>query len=226
MEKMGMVNIFWDLDGTLIDSKRDILHYLELAMCSASLDITCQIKPFRIGPPVDIMLKEAFPPMMLSEKKLNEVISNFRRLHNNSGFPTTMSFDGIGDIISDVACFTHYIVTNKPNPASEKIVKKLGWENKIASIKTQSLHINQRKSKTQLFSELIAEVGGDKSSFIGVGDVREDCIAAKNNGVTAIGVLWGFGTREELMDCCDYLFENTKQLRDFLYEKNVQTEKV
>jgi phosphoglycolate phosphatase len=211
-----MLNIIWDLDGTLADSEADILRFLELSLCEASVDIAGKVKPIRIGPPIDIMLKEAFPPGMLSEEKISEVVSNYRRLYDNSGFPTTVPFGGIEEIISDSKNFTHYIVTNKPNPASERIIKKLGWENKIKALIAQHLRIEQRKTKTELFSGLIAEVGGDKSSFIGIGDVKGDCVAAKNNGITAAGVLWGAGTREEMADCSDCLFDDVRRLHDFL----------
>ncbi|MCL2219621.1 MAG: HAD family hydrolase [Chitinispirillia bacterium] len=211
-----MLNIIWDLDGTLADSAADILDYLDLSLKEASVNVDDKIKPVRIGPPIDIMLKEAFPPGMLTEEKIAEVVANYRRLYDNSGFPATVPFDGIEEIISDSVNFTHYIITNKPNPASERIVRKLGWDKKIASLTAQYPRVEQRKSKAELFAGLIAGVGGDKSSFAGIGDVKGDCLAAKSNGITAIGVLWGAGTKEELADCSDYMFEDVGALHEFL----------
>jgi len=211
-----MLNIIWDLDGTLADSEADILGYLELSLREASVDITAKLKPLRIGPPIDIMLNEAFPPGMLSDEKIAEVVANYRRLYDNSGFPTTVPFDGIEEIISDSTNFTHHIITNKPNPASERIIKKLGWTDKIKILKAQFADRAMRKTKTELFSELIAEIGADKSTFVGIGDVKGDCAAAKNNGITAVGVLWGAGTMEELVDCSDYIFDSVGQLHEFL----------
>ena len=215
----NLLNLIWDLDGTLIDSQKEILYYLEFALKESSLNIADQIKPIRTGPPIDIMLKESFPAEMLTEEKLNEVIHNYRERYNNSGFTMTDPFNGIEEIISDVANFVHHIVTNKPNPASRRIIKKMGWENKVTSLKTQSEHPEQRKSKSELFAELITELGGSGSSFVGIGDMKSDCLAARDNNITAVGVLWGSGTREELSDCCDYLCEDTQKLYDFLYER-------
>jgi phosphoglycolate phosphatase len=217
--KKNVLNLIWDLDGTLIDSQAEILYHLKLALQDTALDIRDQVKPIRIGPPLDIMLKESFPAESLTMEKINEIISRYRERYNNSGFPITGSFYGIEEIISDTANFVHYVVTNKPNPASQRIIEKLGWTDKIASLKAQSAHIEQRKPKADLFAELIAESGADHSSFIGIGDAKTDCIAAKNNCITAVGVLWGSGTKEELADCCDYLFEDTRPLRDFLMER-------
>jgi len=218
--KKSSLNLIWDLDGTLIDSQSEILYHLNLALQDARLDVRDQARPIKIGPPLDIMLKESFSAEALTAEKMNEAIARYRERYDNSGFKMTDPFDGIDEIVSDTANFVHHIVTNKPNPAAGRIVEKLGWADKIASLKALSAHIEQRKSKTDRFAELIAESGADRSSFIGIGDAITDCISAKNNNITAVGVLWGTGTREEMLDSCDHLFENTRQLRDFLYENS------
>ena len=214
-----MLNLIWDLDGTLIDSQEEILYHLELALRESSLNMADIIKPIRTGPPIDIMLKESFSAEILTDEKLNEVISHYREKYNNSGFTMTDPFNGIEEIISDTTNFIHHIITNKPYPASRRIIEKMEWADKVTSLKTQSEHPEQRKSKSELFAELITELGGDSSSFVGIGDTKSDCLAARDNNITAVGVLWGSGNREELSDCCDYLFEDTKQLYGFLYEK-------
>jgi phosphoglycolate phosphatase len=211
-------HLIWDLDGTLIDSQAEILYHLEFALRDASLSISDTVKPIKIGPPLDIMLKESFPVGTLTEEKMKEIIFHYRKRYDNSGFTMTGPFNGIENIVSDTANFVHYIVTNKPDTASQGIINKLGWTDKIASLRAQSVHIEQRRSKTELFAGLIAESGGNISSFIGIGDAKTDAVAAKNNNITAVGVLWGAGTREEMEGSCDYVFEDTEQLREFLYK--------
>jgi phosphoglycolate phosphatase len=206
------------LDGTLIDSQKEILYHLELALKDSSLNIADRIKPIRTGPPIDVMLKEAFPADILTDDKITEILSHFRERYDASDFTMTKPYDGIDKIISDTSNFIHHIVTNKPQNASQSILNKLGWADKISSLKTPAVHISKRKSKTELFSELISESGAKAPSFIGIGDMNTDCLAAKNNNIMAVGVLWGSGTREELSGCCDYLFEDGKQLHDFLYD--------
>jgi len=213
-----MRHIIWDLDGTLIDSQAEILFHLEFALKDSSLNMTDQINPIRIGPPIDIMLRESFPFGMLTDDKMTEILFHFRERYDTSDYKMTEPIDGIDEIISDTTHFIHHIVTNKPEYASRRIIKKLGWNDKITYLKTSSDKSSQKKSKTLIFSELITESNCDPSMFIGIGDMKSDCIAAKENNITTVGVLWGSGTREELSDYCDYIFENAKQLRDFLYE--------
>ena len=214
-----MLNLIWDLDGTLIDSQGEILYHLELALKDSHMSMTDQIKTIRMGPPIDIMLRESFPADIITDDKLKEILSYFRKRYDSSGFTMTPPFNGIDKIVSDTTNFVHHIITNKPQNASQSILNKLGWTDKISSLKTPVVNANQRKTKTELFSELINESGADISSFIGIGDMKADCFAAKDNNITAVGVLWGSGTREELSDCCDYLCDDSKQLHDYLYKR-------
>jgi len=214
-----LLNLIWDLDGTLIDSQGEILYHLEFALKDSGMNMADQLNPIRTGPPIDIMLRESFPANIITDDKLNEILSHFRKRYDSSDFKMTPPFDGIDEIISDTINFVHHIVTNKPQNASQAILNKLGWTDKISFLKTPVVNTNQRKSKTELFSELIIESGADTSSFLGIGDMKADCIAAKDNKITAVGVLWGSGTREELSGCCDYLCEDTKQLHNYLYKR-------
>jgi phosphoglycolate phosphatase len=198
-----LLNLIWDLDGTLIDSKDEILYHLDLALKDSSMNMADQTKPIRTGPPIDIMLKESFPADMITDEKLEEILFHFRRRYDSSEFTMTQPFDRIDQIVSDTTNFVHHIVTNKPQNASKSILDKLGWSSKISFLKAPVIHSSQRKSKKEIFSDLITETGTEISSFIGIGDMKIDCLAAKDNKITAVGVLWGSGTR---------------QLHDFLYK--------
>jgi len=217
-----MINIIWDLDGTLIDSGKEINQCLGLAVKNAGLDLSKQIKPFIIGPTIDKIIKESFPLELLTDEILKNTIISFREIYDNSDFNFTKPYIGIEEIILDKTNFYHHLVTNKPDMPTNRILNKFKWSDYITSIRTPYSNMNsldkKLQSKTELFSELIIETGADVSSFIGIGDMRSDCTAARGNNITAVGVLWGSGTREELFDYCDFLFEDPKQLRDYLYD--------
>jgi phosphoglycolate phosphatase len=211
-----MLHIIWDLDGTLIDSEKEIVYTLELAISDAGLNTSTCIKPFRIGPSLDVMLREAFPVGLFTDERIKEIISCFRTRYDASNYDMTRPFPGIETIISDNQRYMHHIITNKPSFATKRIFEKLMWSDKITSI-TSPMTIDARKqTKTELFAKVIAEYGGSNSLFIGIGDMKADCIAAKENHIMAIGVLWGTGTREELIGVSDCLFADTRQLGDYL----------
>jgi len=216
-----VIHIIWDLDGTLIDSEMEIQQSLELAVKESGLDPEKQIKPFIVGPTIDEIIKDSFPADIMTDALLNKIIASFRVIYDNSDFERTKSYPDIENIIFDITNFTHYIVTNKPYMPTNRILNKLNWSKYIMSVTTPYSNVPNKKmrSKKELFMDVITKSRNEVSSFIGIGDMKTDCLAARNNNITAVGVLWGSGTREELSNYSDYLFDDTKQLRNFLYER-------
>jgi phosphoglycolate phosphatase len=218
-----LIHLIWDLDGTLIDSDKELRQAIELAVEKSGLDLSKQIKPFIVGPTIDMILRESFPADIMTDDLLNKIIIAFREIYDNSNFEQTKPYPGIENIIFDTKNFIHYIVTNKPDMPTNRILNKLNWSKYIIRIRTPYSNLNasdeKRRTKHELFVDILTESGADVSSFIGIGDMKTDCLAAKDNNITTVGVLWGSGTREELSSCGDYLFEDTKQLHDFLYER-------
>jgi phosphoglycolate phosphatase len=219
-----MLHIIWDLDGTLIDSGKEISRHVRRAVEQAGFDPARMENPFAMGPTIYQIIRSAFSEDEMDEVALNKTVSLFRSGYDNSGFEETRPFPGIEEIISDNSNFTHHIVTNKPDNPTKKILEKLHWSGYIASVITPYTKLSadgKRRSKAELFADVIAEFGGDKSQYIGIGDMITDCVAAKENSITAAGVLWGAGAREELQSCCDYIFENIKQLYEFLHKRRL-----
>jgi phosphoglycolate phosphatase len=216
-----VIHIIWDLDGTLIDSEKEIKQSLELAVRKSGLDLSKQIKPFIVGPTIDKILQESFPADVITDVLIGNIIIAFRETYDNSDFKQTNPFPGIENIIFDTEKYIHHVITNKPDMPTNRILNKLNWSKCIKSVTTpySNAYDKKTRSKIDMFMDVIAESGNKASSFVGIGDMKTDCLAARDNNITAVGVLWGSGTREELSDCCDYLCEDTKQLHDFLYER-------
>ena len=213
---MSQLHIIWDLDGTLIDSEAEVLKALELSVREAGLSENDQRAAFRMGPPIDIILEAAFAPEVLTEEKKKRIVASFRTNYDNCGFNNTLPFDGINEILSSEG-LVHHIVTNKPDLATARILERLGWKEKFLSVITPYSFMrnpgDKRKSKAELFSICMTPYKG--SRFVGIGDMEGDACAAKAAGITALGVLWGTGTSEELQ-ICDAVFSDTQKLHEYL----------
>lgn len=215
---MEKLHIIWDLDGTLINSENEVLEALVRSVRECGLSEEEQKAPFRVGPTIDKILDASFDDSILTAEKKTAVVAAFRTNYDNCGFNNTLPYEGIEGILKDTR-FVHHIVTNKPDFATNRIIEKLCWKEYFASVITPYSFIkspdDKRKSKAELFALCMAEYPDER--FIGIGDMDTDARAAIENGIPAIGVLWGTGTKEELLNCgCTHIAENVEELKELL----------
>lgn len=207
------MHIIWDLDGTLIDSEKDILLSLEKAITGAGVSLSDMIEPLRIGPPVDVMIDNSFGSGAITDDVKSKIISNFREIYDNSEFENTKFFAGIENILADKN-FAHHIITNKPSFPTKRVLKKLDAEKYFASVMSpNSMNTKKRMSKQEMFAYLKNKFPNEK--IVGIGDMSSDCTAALQNGLDAVGVLWGTGTEEELRNAgCLLLVKDVQELHE------------
>ncbi len=213
---MSRLHIIWDLDGTLINSEEEVLEALVRSVREIGLTEKDQKAKFRVGPTVDKILEEAFDSSVLTKGRKASIITHFRSNYDNCGFHRTPAFTGIDKILEDRR-ICHHIVTNKPDLATGRILEKLKWKESFASVITPYSFMKKpddvKKTKAQLFSICMEPYKED--SFIGIGDMESDALAAKAVGIPAIGVLWGTGTQKEL-SVCDKTFPDVLQLQEYI----------
>ena len=214
---MKNIHLIWDFDGTLVDSGKDVFESLDAAVQREGLSKTDQVADYKLGPTIDKILDISFPPDVLSQGKKEAIIKRFRQIYDNCDFKNTVPFVGIEKIINDNK-FIHHILTNKPDLVTKKIIFKLNWAGVFSSVVTPYSFLKEKeplKNKRELFAFLKKEYLND--ILIGIGDMPTDCLAAKTNGLIAIGVLWGTGTKNELEESgCDIIVESPDNLYNYL----------
>ena len=215
---MKKIHLIWDFDGTLVDSAQDVFTALDRAIEMEGLSKKDQIAPFRIGPTIDKILEISFPTAIMTKEKRTSAVARFRQLYDNCGFAHTVPFAGIETILKNRSVI-HHVLTNKPDMATNTILDKTGLKKYFFSVITPYSFMkkpgDRKQSKTELFAYFKGLYPGD--TLIGIGDMATDCIAAKENGLKAIGVLWGTGTRQELEQAgCDDIVNSPAELEAVL----------
>lgn len=210
-----MINLIWDLDGTVINSEEEVFDSITKALEQNDIDLKKALKPLRIGPTIDVLLRDSFSSDYLSASKLTDVIKSFRSIYDNSSFDKTPAFEGIREIFENDK-YSHYVLTNKPDLPSSRILKKLGFDVNVKRLVTPyTFEAGRKLSKSELFARLISEEKLGLNSTYGIGDMQGDEKAAHSAGIKALGVLWGTGTKEELINC-DRIFNSVSELSVFL----------
>lgn len=196
MSKVGA--IFFDLDGTLVDSVTDIRNCLFKAFQKAGIIVLEFDAKFRIGPPLSEMLDVIAPELPADNKKT--VSKLFRQLYDTSGFPSTCAYQGVDILLKKLREWRIplFIVTNKPRFATQRIIEKMGW-NFFVDVLTPDFQADISHSKATLLTLTCQQkVLLPKRCWM-VGDLPEDIRAANTAGMNPVGVTWGYGEKKGLL---------------------------
>lgn len=191
------LSILLDLDGTVVDSKPGIVASYTTALRSLghrpdSLDIGVLI-----GPPLEDVMTEVLG--RLGDDRVAEAVLAYRHHYGSAGFLETTVYPGLAAALDQLLALgaTLYIATSKRRIFAEQILEHLGLIDRFAGV-----HGSEPGGAIDRKAELIAHVlrRHDLSvdQCLMVGDRRQDAEGARANGVSTVGVLWGYGDRDEL----------------------------
>jgi phosphoglycolate phosphatase len=194
----GKPSLFFDLDGTLCDPREGIISCLRYALdeLGYSNPPDDQLKRY-IGPP----LYDTFAKVLGSNdtQLIEKAVGLYRHRFALNGMYENRVYAGIPDALTDLRSkeFCLYVVTAKPMIFAEKIVDYFGLKRFFRNIYGSELD-GGRSDKGELIAHVLKEEKIPPIGAVMVGDREHDIKGALANGVFPIGVLWGYGTREEL----------------------------
>jgi phosphoglycolate phosphatase len=195
---VSMDAIYFDLDGTLTDPKPGITRSIQYAL--QKLDhptmptedelIWC------IGPP----LRASFVRLLGAETSADLAVSYYRERFSDIGLYENGVYDGIGDVLTTLCASGHrlFVATSKPHVFAERIIDHFGLRNHFERVFGSELD-GTRVDKSHLLEYALKEASVDPAKTLMIGDRSHDMVGAKNNGMTGIGVLYGYGSRDELL---------------------------
>jgi phosphoglycolate phosphatase len=193
-----VVNILFDLDGTLTDPREGIIAcfkhaLLGLGYCTPS---DSDLERY-IGPP----LQDCFASLLGSEgqKQIDSAVALYRQRFSTEGMFENHVYPGVRAALTRLEGLgaALYVATSKPHVFAEPIVTHLGLKSHFRAVYGCELD-GARSNKAELIAHVLREESLPASATVMIGDRDHDIIGAKANGVFPIGVLWGYGTREEL----------------------------
>lgn len=198
-------SVLFDLDGTLTDPFEGITNSVAYALNKFGIDVSDRrsLTPF-IGPP----LRESFSVFYgFSKKDAEKAVSYYREYYAETGIFENTVYDGIKDVLAELKARGKKLVvaTSKPEIFAKRILEhfSLGYFDFVAGATLDSARV----TKSDVISYALREGGiNDRSRTVMVGDRKHDVYGAKQNGIRCIGVLYGYGNKEELIQAgADYL---------------------
>lgn len=210
-----MAEIFlFDLDGTLTESGTGIVNSVAYALKHFKIPVSDEKKELYrfIGP----SLKDAFSGFYgLDEEQTLEAIRVYREYYTRQGMFENRVYKGVEEMLSslEVKGKLLMVATSKPEIYARQILDHFHLSSYFTFI-GGSLMSETRTDKTEVIRYVFESTGiTNVSEAVMVGDRSYDMIGAKNAGVKRVGVLYGYGSREELEESgADLLIESPMDL--------------
>jgi phosphoglycolate phosphatase len=191
--------VFFDLDGTLTDPKIGITASIQYALARFDLPVPTQDElTWCIGPPLHATFKAL---LGTSDADADRAVAFYRERFGEVGLFENTLYAGIEDVLTAVAADGRrlFVATSKPHVFADRIIDHFGLRRHFGRVFGSELD-GTRVHKTDLLRYALDETGSAPGRTIMIGDRMHDMIGAANNGIGTIGVLYGYGSREELRD--------------------------
>jgi phosphoglycolate phosphatase len=185
--------IFFDLDGTLTDSRAGIIGSLHHALQQAGKPIPDDDLAWLIGPPIQQSLAS-----LVGESAREEVFALYRQRYDEVGWRENMPYEGIHDMLAALAAkgYSLHVATAKPRVFAERILEHFDLRRFFDRVFGSELD-GTRTQKDKLLQWAVSGMEVHEPATM-VGDRRFDVEGAHANGMRSVGVTWGFGSRREL----------------------------
>ena len=141
-----------------------------------------------------------YAELMKEHKSITPIVEKYREYYAPKGIFENRLYEGIPELLRDLRAHgaTLVVVTSKPTRFAEQIARHFGFADDFALI-SGSTPDGSRDAKADVIRHALATLGiDDPARAVMIGDRRHDVEGAAATGLAAIGVLWGYGSREEL----------------------------
>jgi phosphoglycolate phosphatase len=191
------MNALFDLDGTLTDPGDGFVRCITHAL--SSLDCLrhspAEIRK-HVGPP----LEESLGKLLGDDgAKIQAAVALYRERYGREGYLENVVYPGVENSLGELRDkgIALFVATSKPSVYAKRILTHFGLAHFFRGIYGSELD-GTRSNKAHLIAHILAAESLDRISTVMIGDRAHDVVGALANGVRPVGVLWGYGTMEEL----------------------------
>jgi phosphoglycolate phosphatase len=211
--------LIFDLDGTLIDSKRDLVNSVNATRAWIGLPPLADEHVYSyVGDGAPMLIRRALPDA--TEEQLAQGLRHFLDYYRDHMLDATTLYPGIREELDRLmqAGVPMAVLTNKPVRFSIRLIEGLGLHGHFFRIYGGN-SFAEKKPHPHGIAVLLAESGADAGRTVMVGDSSVDVRTARNAGVRACGVSWGFQPETFAAEPPDFIIDEMRQLTDFVLEE-------
>lgn len=195
----------FDLDGTLTDPALGITNSIIYALEKMGREIPPRESLYSfIGPP----LIQSFQSLDMTKEEAERALQIYREYFSVKGLFENTVYDGIPNALSQLndCGIKLLLATSKPELYAKQIIEHFGLDKYFTAIYGASMD-EKRVDKADVIRYAAKSAGiANLNKAVMIGDRMHDILGAKKNGIVSIGVLWGYGSEDELKEAgADYI---------------------
>ena len=218
---MKFKGAIFDLDGTLEDSIEDLADSMNVVL-KANNYPEHEIGKYKlyVGNGINTLVRRSLP-VGSDEETILKCYRSMMNVYDNNCVSKSRPYDGIRELLQEFADkkIKLAVLSNKADNLTKKIIDSLFPE--IPFVKVVGLvDENLKKPNPESALAICREMNASSDEVLFLGDTAVDMQTAKNGGFVAIGVLWGFRGKDELIEAgADIIVEKPVDLMNFLDSK-------
>lgn len=190
--------VLFDLDGTLTDPGEGITNSVAYALKKYDIEVSDKRELYRfIGPPLHESFMEYYG---FSKEQAMEAVEYYREYYRKQGIFENLVYDGVEDMLKELKSSGRKLVvaTSKPEAFAKQILEHFELSEYFAYIAGANMD-GTRTRKNEVISYALESCEISRlETVIMVGDREHDIQGAAKVGIASIGVLFGYGSLEEL----------------------------
>ncbi|CAG9614730.1 5'-nucleotidase [Bacillus rhizoplanae] len=208
----------FDLDGTLTDPKEGIVNSVTYALRKMGIDEQDDKKLLSfIGPPIQHSFANIYS---MDEKQVAEAVTYYREYFQAKGMFENHVYGHIPSVLQDLknARKRLFVATSKPTIFAKQILEHFQLAHYFEEIVGSNLD-GTRIAKTDIIQHILHTYHDlEKEHVVMVGDREHDIIGAQQVGIHSIGVMYGYGSKEELVAAgATHIIEDVEHIKRFHY---------
>ena len=191
--------ILFDLDGTLTDPGMGITNSVIYALKEMGYPIAPRQELYKfIGPPLHDSFSQYYG---MSEEEAVEAVRQYRVYYRDKGIFENDVYEGIPEMLEALskAGKRLALATSKPEEFAKIIIAHYGLDKWVKDIAGATMD-KARGTKGKVIAYALDGFGIDPDTAVMIGDREHDIIGGKENGLPGIGITFGYGSREELLE--------------------------
>jgi len=204
-----MKSVFFDLDGTLTDPFVGITTCIQFALRELDVEVVpADELKWCIGPPLMQSLAQ-----LVGKGRAAKALEIFRERFSRIGWKENEAYPGVSDTLARLqsAGMPLYVATSKPRVYAIRIIEHFQLGQYFKVIYGSELD-GTRCNKSELLAYALSD-SGTRDNVVMIGDREHDMIGALENGIQAIGVAYGYGSRTELIQAgADRVVDHPEEL--------------